>query len=588
MEPIGEGGAGEIFMARPHASLTELPPVIVVKTLRAHLSHQPEFTARFKHEAELAVQLDCKSVARVYESGRAGDELYIAMEFVPGWPLQDILREGKKPGSEMSVEEGLAVFDGLLQGVEELHAAKHRQTQEALNVVHRDLSPRNVMLQEDGRLRLIDLGIGKSSLQSWKTAVGTTMGSLGYMPPEQLIGQEVDQRADIYALGAVLFELVTLTPYLEPAAAPVMLHKGLNPDLKKASEIRSGVPQALDDIILHALALNPEKRIQSAKEFRLALWSQVSRPESSHTFRLARRMSGDDLVAQTQLRDRVELAGSSGATPTPAEVYAAAPEVTKGGNDSGPVTEMVWVQARAKVGDSLPDTQVPSTSDPVLPKGRSADDLLYGTGRSSVDALYGDLYKKPEQLYPEIPRVPVPRPRTKHVGLAAWWFPWALAPLVAASLVAKMRNDAGASVVKLRQAAPTPSVSPKVVPRAAPAVEPKPTVEPVEKIEPKKQRRRRARRKEKKPLVAPVEKSVSPIAPSPVRPLEAKPASRVPSTRELQKRARRLIEVAPSKAQQDKARQLVPKILEIHQMKDGRAKSDALRQLEKELKRIGG
>jgi serine/threonine-protein kinase len=247
----------------------------VVKRLHGRLSSDPMIVRRFRHEAELASFVDSPYVAKVFDSGVVGDVLYIAMEYIDGWPLSRVIAELIQHRELPKISAAVRMIEGAIEGLIVLHSGAHPETGAPLDIIHRDVAPKNIMVGEDGRSRLIDLGIGRSSARDWKTRTGVTVGTPGYMPPEQAFADTVDHRADIYSIGAVIFELLTLTPYIERGPIGKMLFAARVAKPRPPSSIRTDVPKALDDLVMKAVALSPEDRFTSAVELLAALREAV-------------------------------------------------------------------------------------------------------------------------------------------------------------------------------------------------------------------------------------------------------------------------------------------------------------------------
>jgi serine/threonine-protein kinase len=269
LKSLGTGGTGDVFLARPEGKA--LPSPVVIKRLHAQLASQADFVKRFQHEAELAVAIESRHVARVFDVGRVEDTFYIAMEYVAGWTVARVIKDLTEAGGSASIASAADVIRGGLSGLAALHGAKHPETGQSLGIIHRDIAPKNLMIGEDGVTRLIDLGLGKSNLSDWRTGTGVVMGSPGYMAPEQVLAEGVDQKSDLYAMGIVLWELLTLKRYIKRAPVPIMLRTQVKPTYSAPSLHRSDVPAALDAICAKALDIAPERRFQSAAEFLAAL-----------------------------------------------------------------------------------------------------------------------------------------------------------------------------------------------------------------------------------------------------------------------------------------------------------------------------
>lgn len=277
LQALGRGAMGDVFLARPRDPRRGIPTPVVVKRLHGELAKKPGFVARFKHEAAIAVSVTSPHVAKVYDVGAVGETLYIAMEFVPGWALSKVLDAVLRSGRHASVASVVDLVAGGLEGLGALHTARDPKTGQALEIVHRDLSPKNLMVGEDGRMRIIDLGLGKSNAQDWRTRTGVVMGSVGYMPPEQARGERVDARADVYAMGVVAFEMLALRNYIKRGSLPEMMDASARPVFVRPSEFRPDVPRELDRVIERALEPDRERRYASAAELLAALRAVVPR-----------------------------------------------------------------------------------------------------------------------------------------------------------------------------------------------------------------------------------------------------------------------------------------------------------------------
>lgn len=300
LKALGRGAMGDVHLARPYNPNRGIPTPVVVKRLHGELAKKKGFVARFTHEAEVAVSVESKHVAKVYDAGSVGDTLYITMEYVTGWPLSKVLDAILKSGRHASIASVVDSIAGALEGLEALHSALDPRGK-PLGIVHRDISPKNLMIGEDGLIHIIDLGLGKSNLQDWKTRTGVVMGSVGYMPPEQVNGDHVDSRADVYAMGVVAFEMLALRNYIKRGPLPQMMAASVTPKFQKPSEFRPDVPSGLDDVIEKALDPTREGRFQTAGAFLKELRRVVP---ASHTAGGMRALV-DELFGETKIeRDR--------------------------------------------------------------------------------------------------------------------------------------------------------------------------------------------------------------------------------------------------------------------------------------------
>lgn len=271
LKRIGLGATGDVHIARVlDPGGPEWPSVVVVKRMHADLVDQERSRQRFAHEARLALKIDSAHVARVYDAGLVERTPYIAMEYVAGWTLARLFEELEKADIRMTFQAAAEIGLDVLAGLAAIHTAADADGRPLL-AIHRDLSPRNIVLGEDAHARIIDLGLGRSVMQQWRTAPGVVMGSPGYMAPEQVFGEPTDQRTDVYLAGMILWELATQEPYVKTAAGANRVLACAQPDFRAPSDVRPDLPAALDGILATALEHDPAKRFPDARAFERAL-----------------------------------------------------------------------------------------------------------------------------------------------------------------------------------------------------------------------------------------------------------------------------------------------------------------------------
>lgn len=260
---LGQGASGAAHLARPSRSARGVPSPVVIKRLHATVERKEEFILRFRHEAEIAVKVDSPHIAKVYDVGAVDGRAYIALEYVPGWTLGKLLGVCNHRHRPPPVQVCAEIARQFLLGLAALHEAVDERGQR-LDVVHRDLSPKNLMVGDEGRVRIIDLGLGKSRAQDWKTRAGRVMGSPGYMPPEQIAGRGVDQSADLYAAAVVIHELFTAERYISVDDPVTMLREALHKRYAPVRDVRPDVPAELDEVLEAAMRGDPSRRTVSA------------------------------------------------------------------------------------------------------------------------------------------------------------------------------------------------------------------------------------------------------------------------------------------------------------------------------------
>lgn len=258
---LADGGMGRVFLAQKD----DAEDMCVLKQLHVEIEEEHETASiRFQREAVIASKLDHPNIAKVLDAGFEGGRFYIAMEFIAGQTLDDLARKLEDQGEQLPVEIVLAVFTRVLDGL----ALAHQ------HVIHRDLSPRNVMVGYDGAVKIIDFGVARAEIEDddFRTSPGMLIGTLGYMAPEQALTLDVDHRSDLYALAVVLYEILTGGPLLPPGAPSETIRRIVRERPRPLYEIRPDLAATgLGEVLNRALQKGPDERFQSAAEFRNAI-----------------------------------------------------------------------------------------------------------------------------------------------------------------------------------------------------------------------------------------------------------------------------------------------------------------------------
>ncbi|WP_433194047.1 serine/threonine-protein kinase [Nocardia sp. CA-107356] len=246
---LGSGGMGAVYVAKH----PRLPRRDALKVLSDDHSTDAEFRARFIREAELAARLDHPNIVAVHDRGVQDGRLWIAMQFVDGIDAAQLIRRGP---AELTPDRALHIIDAAARGLDEAHR---------VGMLHRDVKPANILLQprpgQPDRVYVTDFGIARAAIETTAlTEVGSVLATLAYAAPEQLMAGQVDHRADVYALGCTLFELLTgQKPFPRTTAVAVMQAHIQDPP-PRATAANPALPQAIDDVIARAMAKNPEHR----------------------------------------------------------------------------------------------------------------------------------------------------------------------------------------------------------------------------------------------------------------------------------------------------------------------------------------
>jgi len=245
---LGRGGMGVVYKA----SDTKLNRTVALKVLPQNVLTTQDDRARFYREARSAAALHHPNIATVFEIDEHEGQPFIAIEFVGGKSLQDRIAEGPLP-----LKEAVSIASQIAEGLKAAHAA---------NIVHRDIKSANVMLTEDYKAKILDFGLAKTAASTKLTQMGSTLGTVAYMSPQQARGEDVDHRTDLWSLGAVLYEMISGKLPFPGDFEQAVVYSILNEEPKPLTSVRTGVPMGLEWIVSKLLAKDPENRYQSASD----------------------------------------------------------------------------------------------------------------------------------------------------------------------------------------------------------------------------------------------------------------------------------------------------------------------------------
>lgn len=264
---IGAGGMAEVFLAR-HFGAEGLEKVVVIKKIRPEHAEKPRFITMFIDEAKIAVSLNHPNIAQVYEFGRVDRDFFLAMEYVEGQDLGQALSKHKKIQEQLPTAEVVYIGIEIAKALDYAHR-KCDKFGHPLGIVHRDVSPQNILLSTDGSVKLLDFGIAKAA--GTQENDGEIRGKYSYMSPEQARGEDIDHRSDLFSLGAVLWEMLAGSPLFPYTDANDTLARIQKTQVPQEIPGRRDVGPDLLDILLKALSKSPEDRYQDAREFQIAL-----------------------------------------------------------------------------------------------------------------------------------------------------------------------------------------------------------------------------------------------------------------------------------------------------------------------------
>ena len=270
VDRIATGGMAEVYLA-VHGELAGFRTPVVLKKVLPHLASNPQFIDMFLDEARIASLLDHPNVVRIYEVARSGTEYFLAMELVQGKSLSALLRKSHESEAGELIEPRIAAFI-VAQAAAGLYHA-HNLTDplgNSLGLVHRDVSPQNILISFEGSVKVIDFGIARALGRISETQTGGMKGKFGYMSPEQARGEDVDLRTDIFALGVVLWEAVTGRRLFQRENDLATMRALVYEPIPKPSTV-AAVSADLEGIIMRALARNPKLRFQTSRDMGSAL-----------------------------------------------------------------------------------------------------------------------------------------------------------------------------------------------------------------------------------------------------------------------------------------------------------------------------
>jgi serine/threonine protein kinase len=264
VDRIAVGGMAEIFKAKTfsHGGFEQ---ILVIKRILSHLGDNEEFVEMFIDEAKVSVALQHANVIRIYDFGKILDNYFIAMEWVDGKDSRNLLKKLSKQRKFLPVEYAAYIAHEACKGLEYAHRKTDLQGR-PYGIVHRDVSPSNILVSYEGDVKVADFGIAKAENNAYDTKDGVLKGKFEYMSPEQAEGVEIDNRSDIFSLGIIFHEMLTGRRLFKTNSETETLEKIKKGEYPTPSSIHSRVPPELDRIVMKALARNRDERYQSAKE----------------------------------------------------------------------------------------------------------------------------------------------------------------------------------------------------------------------------------------------------------------------------------------------------------------------------------
>ncbi|WP_395845108.1 protein kinase [Archangium violaceum] len=354
----------EVFLAKA-AGPMGFEKTLVLKRILPHLAEEPAFVEMFLSEAKLAAQLTHPHIVQIFDFGEADGSYFLAMEYIDGPNLRTLVKRASAQGVDLPLAVCARLVAHACDGLAFAHDFTDPQTGEALELIHRDISPDNILLSRQGAVKVVDFGIAKAAGQSHKTRSGVIKGKLAYMPPEQVRAEPLDRRVDVYALGVVLYELLTAHKPFEAESDVGLMHAILTRSPMPAVQFRPDLPDSLRRILGRALAKDREQRYPDChafqsdlEEFILSVGKPVTMPQIAQLITQVSSSTDHSLPVVTQGTTHQERKHS--VTP----VHTPAPPITRtdAGAPSTPATTRV---SRPRL-TPVPVAAPPSPSEEML------------------------------------------------------------------------------------------------------------------------------------------------------------------------------------------------------------------------------
>lgn len=419
LRKLAAGGMAEIYLALQR-SAGGFEKLIVIKRILPAMNQDKAFIEMLLHEARVAASMSHPNIVQTFDVGQVDGTYFIAMEHIHGEDIRSIVRAMRKRNlSEFPLEHAIAITSGMCAGLAYAHERRDLEGR-SLNIVHRDISPQNIVVTFSGDVKIVDFGVAKSSRQSGEdTKDGQLKGKVPYMSPEQAAGTQIDWRSDIFAVGVLLFELSTGKRLFKGASEFETLKLICDKDYPRPSDVKPGFPPALDRIIMKALEKDREKRYQSAREMQIDLEAFVREeriPVSQISLTQWMQSLFEDKLAQQKeaLQDVKQLAdiiamqqgasyegGSTSAGTSATGGTAPAPKRSSVGLwlallvvTAGAVGGFFYMQKQAADREAAALASRPSAEAPKAPEAKGSLDLKCGGQEGCSIWISGDLRKE--------------------------------------------------------------------------------------------------------------------------------------------------------------------------------------------------
>jgi len=424
-ERLGVGGMATVHRALERG-IEGFERIVALKRLLPHLAEDASFIKSFVREAKLASLLNHNNIVQIFELGRVGTEYFISMEYIDGRDIRRILRHARKVTGPPPIHVTVGILLQLCDALDYAHS-KVDDEGHPLGLVHRDVSPSNLLITSAGHLKVIDFGIAKAQSSQLRTQTGRVKGKLAYMAPEAITGKELDSRSDLFAAGVIAHELLTARPLFASKNEYQTLLKVQRGDIMPPSTFNQACPPELDAIVLQALARDPDERFADASEVRDELLALRKRHnlQTGHrdlaqwldwAFSLEPPSSG--FAAQNTFDQTESVVENAAGFEVAVAAHSSRPQ-TKPPREEDEAVEIAWGGGEPEAAEPLLHDDVPDVSDkhlaaPRLDTGADLDDDIPASQPShGVQRPVRDTQPSPVVAPPDEPVRPSERPASR-------------------------------------------------------------------------------------------------------------------------------------------------------------------------------
>ncbi|MGN6105348.1 MAG: serine/threonine protein kinase [Kofleriaceae bacterium] len=332
---LATGGMAEIFLARPKGAMGHRD-VMVLKRILPHLAEDDHFVTMFRDEADLASKLIHKNVCHVHAFGEYAGTWFIAMEYLHGVPLSRMMTRLSKAGKMLDMRVVAGIIVQACEGLHAAHEARDHNGQ-LMGVVHRDVSPPNIMVTGDGLVKLLDFGIAKARGANSRTRTGTVKGKNAYMSPEQILGKPLDRRSDVFALAIVMYEMLAIKRLFHRDSDFLTFKAITEEPIPDIRDRRPDLPAGMRAALLQAMARDPNGRFDTAQAFGNAIRNSVATLGGPATPADLARLLSVDFSDEMSARDEILKAADDPASGSIAALAPAPPVVPRSPSRPPPI-----------------------------------------------------------------------------------------------------------------------------------------------------------------------------------------------------------------------------------------------------------